>query len=116
MMKRTSRRLFFHEMVDFSIRKLYFGSCPEGAFWEAPERKKRLPNILTVALIGRKKSASTFLLPKKRTFGGEGGRSNLSTGYCALAKRGALACAYGALGAIYALRWVYFGLTFGTFG
>ena len=27
-----------------------------------------------------KKSASTSLLPKKRTFGGEGGRSNLSTG------------------------------------
>ena len=34
----------------------------------------------TVAPIGRKISASTFLLQKKRIFGEEGGRSNLSTG------------------------------------
>ena len=47
---------------------------------------------------------------RKKIFGEEGGRSNLSTGYGALAKRGALACAYGALGAIYALPWVYLGL------
>ena len=33
--------------------------------------KKRKPNVFTVAPIGRKKSARTFLLPKKNTFGGE---------------------------------------------
>ena len=30
------------------------------------EKKKRKPNVFTVAPIGRKKSARTFLLPKKK--------------------------------------------------
>ena len=60
---------------------------------------------LQAPLSGEKKVRALFFSRKKRTFGGEGGRSNLST-EGALAKRGALACAYGALGAIYALPWV----------
>ena len=44
------------------------GLEPSGSPWG---EKKRKPNVFTVAPIGRKKSASTFLLPKKNTFGGE---------------------------------------------
>ena len=57
----------------FSNRETAFSGfvldqSPLRAPWE---KKKRIPNVSTVAPIGRKKSASTFLLPKKNTFGGE---------------------------------------------
>ena len=93
-MKRTSRRLSFHEMVDFRIRKRYFGGCVRKERSGRPPGEKKECSYSRP--IGRKKVRA--LLPKKRTFGGEGGRSNLSTGQGALAKRGALACAHGALG------------------
>ena len=74
-MERNSREVFLSEMIHFHRfsyqESVFWWSCPERAFWEAPERKvfkKRIPNVelLTVSPIGWKKSASTFLLPKKK--------------------------------------------------
>ena len=40
-MKRTSRRLFFHEMVDFPRRKQYFGGRVQKERFGSPPREKR---------------------------------------------------------------------------
>ena len=57
----------------FSNRETAFSGfvldqSPLRAPWE---KKKRIPNVLTVAPIGRKKVQALFFSRKKRTFGGE---------------------------------------------
>ena len=83
------------------VNKYFFRGDYTSAFFEIYRRPYRA-----------KKKCEHFSSPPQKKFGGEGGRSNLST-EGALAKRGALACAYGALGAIYALRSVDLGSTLG---
>ena len=47
-MKRTSRRLFFHEMVDFPKKKRYFGVVSERSVMRGLwEKNKTIPNVLT---------------------------------------------------------------------
>ena len=47
-MKRTSRRLFFHEIVDFSKRKRYFGGrVQKERSGRHPGERKTIPNVLT---------------------------------------------------------------------
>ena len=66
-MKSRDRRNFFYKMVDFPIRKRDFRVRGwSGASWEPLERKREETKCIYSRPYRTKKSASTFLLPKKK--------------------------------------------------
>ena len=81
-MKCKDRGVLFYEIVNFPIRKRNFRVWgPIGGFWEpSREKKRRFQMFLQSPLLGEKKVRALFFSRKKRTFGEDGERSNLSTG------------------------------------
>ena len=65
--KTEDRRTCISQMVDFPIRKRDFRVRSwSGAFWEPLERKKEKTKCIYSRPYRAKKSASAFLLPKKK--------------------------------------------------
>ena len=63
LMNRNSRRVFFDEMIDFTIRKRYFGGrVRKERSGRPPREKKRIQNVLIDGLKKSRagKSSSVF--------------------------------------------------------